>query len=290
MRRIEVAVTREVLAQQLRTAGVSPAEADRLKGMSFQLRPERITASGRGGSGQISILIAISIAMLLYVTIFIYGQNVLRGVIEEKQTRVAEIVVSSVKPTVLLAGKVLGVGAVGLTQVVIWLIAGFAMATYRIRLLSMMGIDAAPIQFPSISFGLVVLLVVFFLLGYTFYAALFAAVGAMVNSEQEAQQAQLPIVMLLIISIMFLQPVLNAPDGKLANLLTWLPFSSPIVMPLRMSAVSVSAWEVAASIFALAAGCYIAVWIAARIYRTGLLMYGKRPTMFEVARWVREAR
>jgi len=155
---------------------------------------------------------------------------------------------------------------------------------------NMMGIDAAPIQFPSISFSLVVLLVVFFLLGYTFYAALFAAVGAMVNSEQEAQQAQLPIVMLLIISIMFLQPVLNAPDGKLANLLTWLPFSSPIVMPLRMSAVSVPAWEVAASIFALAAGCYIAVWIAARIYRTGLLMYGKRPTMFEVARWVREAR
>jgi ABC-2 type transport system permease protein len=290
MRRIEVAVTREVLAQQLRSAGVSASDADRLKRMSFTLRAERITPTGRGGSGQISILFAISIAMLLYVTIFIYGQNVLRGVIEEKQTRVAEIVVSSVRPTTLLAGKVLGVGAVGLTQVVIWMIAGFAMARYRIRLLGMMGIDAAPIQFPSISLGLVALLILFFLLGYTFYAALFAAVGAMVNSEQEAQQAQLPIVMLLIISIMFLQPVLNAPDGKLANILTWLPFSSPIVMPLRMSAVNVAAWEVAASIFALAAGCYIAVWVAARIYRTGLLMYGKRPTFLEVARWVREAR
>jgi ABC-2 type transport system permease protein len=290
MRRIEVAVTREVLAQQLRSAGVSPVEAERLKRMSFELHAERITTTGRGGSGQISILIAISIAMLLYVTIFIYGQNVLRGVMEEKQTRVAEIVVSSVRPTSLLAGKVLGVGAVGLTQMIIWLLASFAMARYRIRLLSMMGIDAAPIQFPSISFGLVLLLIVFFLLGYTFYAALFAAIGSMVNSEQEAQQAQLPIVMLLIISIMFLQPVLNAPDGKLANILTWLPFSSPIVMPLRMSAVNVAAWEVAASIFALAAGCYIAVWIAARIYRTGLLMYGKRPTLFELARWVREAR
>jgi ABC-2 type transport system permease protein len=290
MRRIEVAVTREVLAQQLRSAGVSAAEAERLKRMSFELHAERVTNTGRGGSGQISILIAISIAMLLYVTIFIYGQNVLRGVMEEKQTRVAEIVVSSVRPTSLLAGKVLGVGAVGLTQMVIWLLASFAMARYRIRLLAMMGIDAAPIQFPSISFGLVLLLIVFFLLGYTFYAALFAAIGAMVNSEQEAQQAQLPIVMLLIISIMFLQPVLNSPDGKLANILTWLPFSSPIVMPLRMSAVNVAAWEVAASIFALAAGCYIAVWIAARIYRTGLLMYGKRPTLMELARWVREAR
>lgn len=290
MRRIEVAVTREVLAQQLRSAGVSPVEAERLKRMSFELHAERITTTGRGGSGQISILIAISIAMLLYVTIFIYGQNVLRGVMEEKQTRVAEIVVSSVRPTSLLAGKVLGVGAVGLTQIVIWLLASFAMARYRIRLLAMMGIDAAPIQFPSLSIGLVLLLLLFFLLGYTFYAALFAAIGAMVNSEQEAQQAQLPIVMLLIISIMFLQPVLNSPDGKLANVLTWLPFSSPIVMPLRMSAVNVAAWEVAASILALAAGCYIAVWIAARIYRTGLLMYGKRPTVMELARWIREAR
>jgi ABC-2 type transport system permease protein len=95
--------------------------------------------------------------------------------------------------------------------------------------------------------------------------------------------------MLLILSIVFLQPVLNSPDGKLANTLTWFPFSSPIVMPLRMSAVAVPAWEIAASLFALVAGCYIAVWVAARIYRTGLLMYGKRPTFRELVRWVRAA-
>jgi ABC-2 type transport system permease protein len=89
-------------------------------------------------------------------------------------------------------------------------------------------------------------------------------------------------------TILFLQPVLNAPDGKLANTLTWLPFSSPIVMPLRMSATNVPPWEIAASLFALIAGCYIAVWLAARIYRTGLLMYGKRPSIGELARWVRQ--
>ncbi len=288
MRRIEGAVNREVLAQQLRTAGLSSTDAERLKGMRFELRADRITATGRGGSGQISILIALSIAFLLYMTIFIYGQNVLRGVMEEKQTRVAEIVISSVRSTTLLAGKVLGVGAVGLTQLLIWIGVSFAMARYRASLLNMMGIDASPVQFPSTSIGQVALLVVFFMLGYTFYAALFAAIGAMVNTEQEAQQAQLPVVMLLIVSIMFLQPVLNAPDGKLANTLTWLPFSSPIVMPLRMSAVTVPAWEIAASIFALMAGCYIAVWLAARIYRTGLLMYGKRPSIGELARWVRQ--
>jgi len=288
MRRIELAVNHEVLAQQLRSAGVTSAEADRLKSMRFDLQADRITTTGRGGSGQVSVLIAISIAMLLYMTIFIYGQNVLRGVIDEKQTRVAEIVVSSVRPTTLLAGKVIGVGAVGLTQVIIWIAASFAMARYRARLLTMMGIDATPLGFPSATVGQMAVLVMFFMLGYTFYAALFAAIGAMVNTEQEAQQAQLPVVMLLIVSIMFLQPVLNAPDGKLANTLTWLPFSSPIVMPLRMSAVSVPGWEIAASLFALVAGCYIAVWVAARIYRTGLLMYGKRPSMSELARWVRQ--
>jgi ABC-2 type transport system permease protein len=289
MRRIEVAVNHEVLAEQLHSLGIASADAERLKRSTLDLRAERITPTGRGGSGQVSILIAISVAMLLYVTIFIYGQNVLRGVIEEKQTRVAEIVVSSVRPTTLLAGKVLGVGAVGLSQMLIWGVASVAMAKYRVALLSHFGASATPIQFPTVTWGQAVLLILFFVLGYTFYAALFAAIGATVSTEQEAQQAQMPVVMLLVISIMFLQPVLNNPEGMLALTLGWLPFSSPIVMPLRMSAVNVPPWEIGLSLFALAAGCYISVWVAARIYRTGLLMYGKRPSLREIARWVREA-
>jgi ABC-2 type transport system permease protein len=290
MRRIETAVTREVLAQQLRSAGLSSDDANRLKRMRLELQAERITPTGRGGSGQLSILIAISVALLLYMTIFLYGQAVLRGVIEEKQTRVAEVVLSSVRATSLLAGKVLGVGAVGLTQMVIWIAASFLLARYRVSLLTQMGVSATPIELPPISAGQLAMLVLFFVLGYTFYAALFAAIGAMVNTEQEAQQAQLPVVTMLVVSIMFLQTVLNSPDGALARNLAWIPFSSPIVMPLRMTAVNVPGWEVGLSIFALAAGCYIAIYVAARIYRTGLLMYGKRPTFREVARWVREAR
>ena len=290
MRRIEAAVNREVLAERLRTAGVSAVESDRLKRMRLELTAERITASGRGGSGQLRILIAISIAMLLYVTIFIYGQAVLRGVIEEKQTRVAEVVLSSVRATTLLAGKVLGVGAVGLTQMIIWIATSVLMARYRVSLLAQMGVNAGPVQFPTITTGQLVVLILFFLLGYTFYAALFAAVGAMVNTEQEAQQAQMPVVLMLVVSIMFLQPVLNNPEGVLATNLAWIPFSAPIVMPLRMTAVNVPGWEIGLSVFALTAGCYIAIYLAARIYRTGLLMYGKRPTLREVSRWVREAR
>jgi ABC-2 type transport system permease protein len=291
MRRIENAVNHEVLAQQLRSLGVGAAEAERLKQFNVGLRAERLTdTGGRAGSGQVSILIAISVAFLLYATIFVYGQNVLRGVIEEKQTRVAEIVVSSVRPTTLLAGKVLGVGAVGLTQMLIWGAASVGMAKVRGALLERFGASATPLQLPSVSFGQAALLILFFVLGYTFYAALFAAIGATVSTEQEAQQAQMPVVLLLVISIMFLMPVLNNPDGALATNLGWLPFSSPIVMPLRMSAVTVPPWEIGLSLFALTAGCYIAIYVAARIYRTGLLMYGKRPTFREVMRWVRQAK
>ena len=290
MRRIENAVNHEVLAEQLRALGVASSDAERLKRSALDLRAERITPTGRGGSGQLSIIIAISVAMLLYVTIFIYGQNVLRGVIEEKQTRVAEIVVSSVKPTTLLAGKVLGVGAVGLTQMLLWGAASVAMAKYRVSLLDQFGVSAVPIQLPTVGWGQAALLILFFVLGYTFYAALFGAIGATVSSEPEAQQAQMPVVLLLVISIMFLQPVLNNPEGALATNLSWLPFSSPIVMPLRMSAVTVPPWEIGLSLFALTAGCYIAVYVAARVYRTGLLMYGKRPTFREIVRWVREAK
>src|SRR5687768_13021394 len=153
MRRIENAVNHEVLAEQLRVLGITPSDADRLKRFNVGLRTERVTPTGRGGSGQVSVLIAVSVAMLLYITIFIYGQNVLRGVIEEKQTRVAEIVVSSVRPTTLLAGKVLGVGAVGLTQMLIWGATSVLMAKYRVALLQQFGASAIPIQFPDVGWG-----------------------------------------------------------------------------------------------------------------------------------------
>jgi ABC-2 type transport system permease protein len=287
--RIETVVQREVLAAQLRMAGLSAVEANRFKQSGFRLRSERITPAGRGGSARVSIIFAIGVAMLLYITILMYGQAVLRGVIEEKQTRVAEVVVSSVRPVILLAGKVLGVGAVGLTQMLIWLAVGILMAKYRVAALAKLGIQSQPIQLPSISPSMIVVLLVFFLLGYIFYSALFGTVGAMVSTEQEAQQAQMPVVLLLVVSVMFLNPVLNAPDSRLAVALGLLPISSPIMMPLRMSAVDVPTWEIFLSLVGLVAACYLSVYLAAKVYRTGLLMYGKRVTMRELLRWVREA-
>jgi ABC-2 type transport system permease protein len=120
-----------------------------------------------------------------------------------------------------------------------------------------------------------------------FYASLFAAVGAMVNSEQEAQQAQLPVVLMLVSSVALLQAIVTRPDGSLSRILSLLPFSSPIVMPLRMAVVPVSPLDVILSIALLALGCLGVVWLAGRIYRVGMLMYGKRPTMGELGRWIR---
>jgi ABC-2 type transport system permease protein len=289
MRRIENAVSRELIGLELSRAGISPTEADRVKRLRGGLRSERVTLSGRGGSARLNLLFASIVGLLLYMTILMYGQNVLRGVIEEKQSRVAEVVMSSVRPSTLLAGKVLGVGGVGLTQIAIWMATSFLMMRYRAPLMKLAGLETMPIPLPSITVSQLVILLTFFVLGYTFYSALFAAVGAMVSSEQEAQQAQMPIVLMLVMSIMFLQPVLLEPDGRLAVTLGILPISAPIMMPLRMSSVDVATWELVLALIGLVASCYIAVYIAAVVYRTGLLMHGKRVTFREVFRWIRAA-
>ena len=286
MRRI---LREEVLAFRLEQLGVQTGATRELAKMRVSLASERLTRRGRGGSGQMNVIFAIGVAFLLYMSIAFYGQNVLRGVMEEKQTRVAEVVVSSVSATKLLAGKVLGVGAVGMTQIVIWTLTSVALLKARGPILARMGAEASPMPLPSISPLDAMALILFFVLGYTFYAALFASVGAMVNSEQEAQQAQWPIMLLLISSVFFLQPILQNPDGTFARVMGALPFTAPIVMPLRMSVAPVAPIDIVLSLISVVAGCYVAIWLAARIYRVGLLMYGKRPNLRELGRWVRHA-
>lgn len=286
---LQSAVRGEVMALRLQAAGVDPLQASSLSRMRLELKTERLTTRGRGESGMVSTMSALIVALLLYMSIFLYGQNVLRGVMEEKQSRVAEVVISSVPATRLLAGKVLGVGAVGLTQQALWLLGSWLILKARGPLLERMNLPNASVPLPSVTPGQIALLVTFFLLGYIFYASLFAAVGAMVSSEQDAQQVQLPIALLLVATALCIQPVILAPEGRLAHALSLIPFSAPIAVPLRLTLLTLPASEIAASLACLVVGCAIAVYIAARIYRTGLLMYGKRPTLREVARWVRVA-
>lgn len=287
--RLRDAVRRSVVTTRLESAGVDPSEARELTFAPLRLTTDRISDRGREGSGRVSIIFGLAVAFLLYMSIIIYGQAVMRGVMEEKQTRVAEVVVSSIRPDWLLGGKVLGVGAVAMTQIVAWIATGLLIARFRAPILRALGAPAIPFELPAISPGLGLLLIAIFALGFAFYAALFAAVGAMVNTEQEAQQAALPVMLLVICAAIFIQPVMFNPTGAVALWMSVLPFFSPIIMPLRLTIVSVPWLELAAAVVVLALSCFIAVWAAARIYRVGLLMYGKRPTIREVARWVRYA-
>src|SRR6185437_811525 len=290
MSRLQRIVHDQIIATRLRNAGMDPHQVDALTALDMQMSTERLTAHGRGGSGELSILISFFVAFVLYMTIFFYGQIVLRGVMEEKQTRVAETVVSSVRPETLLFGKILGVGAVAAAQLAILAIVSAVFIGDRASILARMHVAAPALALPHIAPLTALLLVVYFILGYVVYSALFAAIGSMVSSEQDAQQVQMPVAMLLVITALFIQPVIFTPESTLAEVLSYIPFSSPIIMPLRLSLIPIPAWRIALSLATLVAGCWLSVWIASRIYRTGLLMYGKRPSPREVLRWLRASR
>jgi ABC-2 type transport system permease protein len=295
--RLRNAVSQAVMLHQLRQAGADPRMVDVIARTRVRMPAERITETGRGGSGQVGALLAIGIAFLFYLSIVFHGQNVLRGVLEEKMSRVAEVVISSVRPETLLAGKVLGVGAVGLTQQAIWIVASVYLINQLGPFVVRMGGDATQASaagsimqaFAGVSAKLLVLLLLFFLVGYIFYAALHAAIGSMVNSEQEAQQAAFPVMFLLIGTFIFVQPILLDPTGTLAVVMSWLPFSSPIIMPLRMTVIEIPTATLVGSLAVGALACVVVVWLAGRIYRVGMLMYGKRPSMRELVRWIRYA-
>lgn len=286
MQQLERTVNRAVLQRKLESAGIDADRSETLASQQVRVATERLSSRGRGGSGAIGVLFALSIAVTLYLTIFIHGSNVMRGVIEEKQSRVAEVVLSSVRSDTLLMGKIVGIGAVGFTQLAAWVVIATGMMYLRAPVLARFGVQAAEFALPELSpeMGIVVMLT--FLLGFLFYAALFATVGAMVSTEQDAQQAQMPVVLLLALTLSSVQALLNNPDGLLARVLTIVPFSSPIVLPLRLSLAPVETGELVLSLGTLSLSAIAATFVAAKIYRVGILMYGKRPTVREALRWV----
>ena len=286
--RIASAVRDAVLQLRLEGSGVDSRVVLNLMNVKMEVNPEQITDRGRGGSGRFQVLFAVGITVMLYTTILVHGQNVLRSVLEEKTTRVAEVVVASISPDTLLAGKVIGVGAVALTQVITWTIASLTLIRFRGPIMRMLGLPSVSMGLPTIAPSSVLLLIIFFVLGFILFSALYAAVGAMVSSEQEAQQAQQPLMLVVLFPLILIQPVLFNPGTSLAEVASWFPFSAPIIMPLRLSLVPVSGREILISIVANVVACAVALWLASRIYRVGILMYGKRASLREVVRWVRQ--
>jgi len=230
-------------------------------------------------------------AFMLYMVILLYGVQVMRAVLEEKTTRIVEIIISTVKPWQLMLGKILGVGAVGLTQLAIWMLCLVLLATVglpylvvaRPELLEVKELlDLLPIG------GGIVLFLAFFVTGYFLYSSLYAAVAAMCSSDEEAQQSQLPVTMLLIVPMMFLAPTMEDPNGPLATWLSFVPFFSPVLMFPRYIG-GAPLWQVGLSLVLVALTVVAVAWVAGRIYRVGILMQGKRPTLPELMRWVRES-
>jgi ABC-2 type transport system permease protein len=245
------------------------------------------TGEAEGSSGLGAFLIAYILAFVLYIVITLYGVAVMRSVVQEKTSRVMEFLVAVVKPRHLMAGKILGIGGAALIQLVVWLGFGAMALAYRAELLGLFGISGGTSPVPPLAVFDVALILVFFVVGFFFYAAMYAAVGAMVSSEQDTQQVQMPVTMLLVIGVMCFQLIASSPRGGAAVVMTHTPFWSPLLMPMRYVLGGASLGEVALSLALLIGATFFVVRLAAKIYRVGVLMYGKRPSLRELLRWLR---
>ncbi len=279
------------------------------KGVSITTK--KVTEEGtKDDYSEVLAFMGYILGFLIYGLMFTYGSFVMRGVIEEKANRIVEVIASSVRPFEIMFGKVVGIGAVGLTQVLFWLIimtvlfmAGGSIAAMFISpsdataISGMAGAGAANqpqqheiIQFFtnfSISPWVIVAFLFYFLSGYFIYASLFAAVGSAVDQEQDASQLSLPVSLPIIIPIMFIPNVMSNPDGTLATVMSLIPFFTPILMIARVAATDVPLWQIGLSVILLAATFLGALWVASKIYRVGILMYGKKPTFKDLVKWFR---
>jgi ABC-2 type transport system permease protein len=285
-RLIEMTVASAVHDARANDARLTDDQKRRLQAdVEFEAR--HTTGGDAGASGGATFFLGFVVAFIVYMAIVLYAVNVMRSVVQEKTNRIMEIMVAAAKPRALMLGKIIGVGGVGLLQLVVWL--GIAAATleYRMELLGALGSSGGGIVLPALSFGQVAVIIVYFVLGYFFYAALYAAIGAMVNSDQEAQQAQTPVVLFLIVPLTCLNVIAGDPRGSTAEILTMIPFFSPVLMPMRYLLGGAALPQLLLSIGLLAASTVLAAFAAARIYRVGILMYGKRPSLRELGRWLR---
>ena len=238
-----------------------------------------------------TFIVAYILVFFLYMAMILYGNFVLRAVIEDKSSRVVELLVSSIDPFKLMAGKIFGVGAVGLTQFIIWALAAALIMVYSGALLGLFGVDPTGKNLPILELDMTILVyfVVFFVLGYILYATLYAAIGAMVNSEQEAQQLISPLILLLVIPMIMIAYIIGNPHTPTSIAFSMIPFFSPMIMFTRIVVDVPPTIEILVSIGILIASILLLIYLSAKIFRVGILMYGKRPTLPEVMRWIRQS-
>ena len=315
-RRISGDIEELIKTQKLKESGISQTDLDKLK-TSVDISTKKIAETGKEeeSSAGASTFIAFTAGVLMFMFIMMYGIQVMRGVIEEKTNRIIEVIVSSVKPFQLMMGKIVGIALVGLTQFMLWIVLTLAISTAAVSLFTnkedikemtastqaqtqISGAEqvtsAAP-QGPvadiqkslaGLDVGKIIVVFLFFFLGgYLFYSALYAAIGSAVDSETETQQFMLPVMLPLLLGYaLSLSVVTNDPYGSTAFWLSMIPFTSPIAMMIRIP-YGVPTWQLILSMSLLVGGFLFTTWVASRIYRVGILMYGKKVTYKELVKW-----
>jgi len=288
---LERVISEIVNATRLEREGVNPSLVAKAR-IRVALDSKKISGGkATGESAAQSFSLAYFMGIILYMAILIYGINVMSSVLEEKTTKIVEVLVSSLRPFQLMLGKVIGVGAVSIFQFLIWGVSARFLISQRRHLLGAQGVGEASqvFQVPHVTGATATVFVAYFLGGFLLYSSMFAAVGAMSSNEQEARQAQQPVTMLLVVSFISMFAMLNDPGSTLSVTLSLIPLSSPIAMPVRWAAGNLPFHEVALSLGILFLSIVGVTWVAARIYRVGILMTGKRPNLKELVRWVRAA-
>ena len=316
---IERRVADAIRDRKVIEAGLDQSELDQLKtSVTLQERETAVSETGevqdveKANTAGVSTAIAYIMAFIIYIIMLVYGGMVMRSVMEEKTNRIVEVIISSVKPFELMMGKILGVSAVGLTQLLLWIILIPTLATVAFFIFGidpeaaqsassnlpggMSGAEQAAMENEMLgmidtlrqqNWGLIIpLFIVYFLGGYFIYASLFAAVGSAAGDDiQESQQLTLPIMLPVIIAIVVIGPIIDNPDGPLAFWMSMIPLFSPIIMPARIP-FEPPMWEILLSVAILIASAVAFVWLAARIYRVGILLYGKKVTFKELGKWL----
>jgi ABC-2 type transport system permease protein len=288
LQRLNGAVTQAVQEERLDRAGLDAREVAALL-VPAELETAQITRTGEGGDAASTMVFAYGVMFVLYMFIILYGTQVMQSVHEEKGNRIAEILMSSVRAPRLLAGKVFGLGAAALVQMAIWgSLLGLA-ALQRDRIAGALGFPVASLDVLRTQPSVAVLLLLFALLGFFLYAALFAAAGAATRDMQDAQQFVWILLMPLILPVMLQFHIVASPHGRLACLLGWFPFTAPLAMPLRMSATDIAPAQLAGSLLLLALAVAAVSWVAGKIYKVGMLSTGKRPSFRDLWLWIRAA-
>ncbi|MGE0639442.1 MAG: ABC transporter permease [Thermoanaerobaculia bacterium] len=284
---LERVVSRVVAEVRLARAGIDARQVAELT-HDVDLQTVRVSAEGsREEGGMAGFFLAYFLFFLLYMVVMLYGQQVMNGVLEEKSSRIVEVLLASVRPLELMVGKLVGIGAAGLTQLVIWLVTMVTLSAPAV--LTALAIAPAGAQLPRVSGMLMLHFLILFLLGFGIFATLYAAVGAATNNVQEAQQYVGFLVIFLIIPMFLVIPIINDPDSTLAVVLSMTPVFTPLLMMLRIAVKMPPLWQILTSYVLTAATVAFLVWVCSRIYRIGILMYGKKPTFQELWRWIRYA-